>query len=331
MGTCGLFDISCQVGNAIDSWLAGLARDAVGPLFTLLGNRLLSTPQVGGIPAVHGLWAASLAVAGTGYVLLVLAGGITVMGHETVQTAYSAKEIAPRLVVGFAGASLSLMIAGKAIALADAFSAALAVQGQTPAAVLRGLTGQVLAGNGVLFILLAVFAAVLIAALALIWVARLMLTVVLVAVAPLALACHGLPQTEHVARWWWRAFTGTLAIQSAQALVLSAAARVFFTQPWTALASAPGGQAGVAFAAVQLICLLYILVRIPFWIYHRAWHASGHGPLRQAARFVFAAAVLRRITPYLSGRVHPPPRSSPAPPAPAARPPAAPRRPPSPS
>jgi hypothetical protein len=43
---------------------------------------------------------------------LVLAGGITVMGHETVQTAYSAKEIAPRLVAGFATASLSLVITG---------------------------------------------------------------------------------------------------------------------------------------------------------------------------------------------------------------------------
>jgi hypothetical protein len=42
---------------------------------------------------------------------------------------------------------------------------------------------------------------------------------VLIAVAPFALACHALPQTEGIARWWWRAFTAILAIQSAQAVV----------------------------------------------------------------------------------------------------------------
>jgi len=62
-----------------------------------------------------------------------------------------------------------------------------------------------------------------------------MLTVVLLAMAPLALACHGLPQTEGVARWWWRAFAGILAIQAAQALVLVAAVRVFLSPGWSVI------------------------------------------------------------------------------------------------
>ncbi|HEY7146968.1 MAG TPA: hypothetical protein VH637_22205 [Streptosporangiaceae bacterium] len=303
---CGFFNVSCHVGQAITSWFASLVTSAVNPLFAVLGKTLLATPQLGGLATVRSLWAGSLAIADTAYVLLVLAGGIIVMTHQTLQTSYAVKDIAPRLVTGFLAANLSLLLAGKAITFADGLSAALAGQGLDPAAagvMLRSLTVRVVATGGVFFVVLALFAVALLLALTVIYVARLMLTVVLIAVAPLALACHALPQTEGVARWWWRAFTAILAIQSAQAIVLVAAARLFFTQQWAVLvAGAAGGQAGaVALDAIQLLCLLYILVRIPFWISRRAW-AGGRSPVRSAARFVVAAAVLRRVTPVLSGQ-----------------------------
>jgi hypothetical protein len=302
---CGFLDVSCHVGQAINSWFASLVKSAINPLFSLLGHSLLATPQLGGIPTVRSLWAGSLAIADTGYVLLVLAGGIIVMSHQTLQTSYAVKQIAPRLVTGFLAANLSLLLAGKAIAVADALSAALAGQGLNPAAagvMLRSLVERVLASGGVFFVLLALFAVALVLVLTVIYVARLMLTVVLIAIAPLALACHALPQTEGIARWWWRAFAGILAIQAAQAVVLVAAARLFFTEQWAALIAGAGGPgSALAFDAIQLLCLLYILIRIPFWIGRRAW-SGGRSPLRSAARFVVAAAVLRRITPVLSGR-----------------------------
>jgi hypothetical protein len=68
---------------------------------------------------VRGLWAGSVAITDAAYVLAVLAGGILVMSHQTLQTPYTVKEIAPRMVVGFLAANLSLLVAGKAIALAD--------------------------------------------------------------------------------------------------------------------------------------------------------------------------------------------------------------------
>ena len=270
----------------------------------MLGRTLLSTPQVGRSGTVRGLWAGSLAIADTGYVLLVLIGGIIVMSHQTLQTSYAVKDIAPRLVVGFLAANLSLLLAGRAIALADGLSAALAGQGLDPAAaMLRSLIERVIGEGGMFFILLALFAVALLLVLTIIYVARLMLTVVLIAMAPLALACHALPQTEGFARWWWRAFAGILLIQSAQALVLVAAMRVFFTEQWAPLIVGRLGDAGVpAFEGIQLLCLLYILIRIPFWIYRRVWSPGGRSPLRSAVRFVFAAAVLRRLTPALSGR-----------------------------
>ncbi len=328
---CGFFDLSCHVSQAIDSWFTGLVSSAMRPLFGLLGRTLLSTPQVGQFPAVRELWSGSVAIADTCYVLLVLAGGVTVMARESVQASYAVKDIAPRLVIGFLAANLSLPLAGRAIALADGLSAALAGQGAGPAgsaAALRTLTNRVLSSGGMFFVLLALFAVALVLVLCVIFAARLMLTVVLIAVAPLALACHALPQTEGIARWWWRAFAGVLLIQSAQAVVLVAAMRVFLTEQWdlTALGQ-PGGISG--FDAIQLLCLLYILARIPFWIGRRAWRSGGgRSPVRQAARFAFYAVVLRRLAPVLSGRAasasvagrRPPPGPRPAPAAPGPRP-----------
>ena len=55
--SCGFLDVSCEIGNAITSWFAALARDALKPLLTLAGETLLSSPQAGAIPAVHAMWA----------------------------------------------------------------------------------------------------------------------------------------------------------------------------------------------------------------------------------------------------------------------------------
>jgi hypothetical protein len=85
-GGCGFFDLTCHVTSAITGWFAGLVRSAVNPLLVLIGQSALSTPQPGAIPAVHTMWATSVAVADACYVLLVLLGGIVVMSHETVQT-----------------------------------------------------------------------------------------------------------------------------------------------------------------------------------------------------------------------------------------------------
>src|ERR1035441_9340471 len=85
---CGFLDVSCEIGNAITSWFAALARDALKPLLTLVGETLLSSPQAGAIPAVHAMWTTSLAIADSAYVLLVIIGGGIGRGPETPQTPY---------------------------------------------------------------------------------------------------------------------------------------------------------------------------------------------------------------------------------------------------
>ena len=186
-GGCGFLDFTCEVSSSITSWFAGLVKSAVNPLLTLIGQSALSTPQPGSIPAVHTMWATSLAVADACYVLLVLIGGILVMGHETLQTSYSVKEIAPRIVLGFVGANLSMVVISQAITIANGLSGALAGQGVTPATAAASLMttlGNSISTGGIFLILLALAGVVLALVLAMVYVLRLMAVVLLAAAAP---------------------------------------------------------------------------------------------------------------------------------------------------
>ena len=128
--------------------------------------------------------------------LLVLIGGVIVMGHETLQTSYSAKDITPRLVAGFLASNLSLVLISRATTIANGLSAALAGDGVTPATAASALLGTLTArgelpGGGIFMVLLALAGAVLALVLAVVYVLRLMALVLLTAAAPLALAAAG--------------------------------------------------------------------------------------------------------------------------------------------
>ena len=127
--SCGFFDVTCHITSAITGWFGGLIASAVNPLVNFIGSAALSTPQPSSIPSVNSLWGTSLAIADACYGLLVLIGGIIVMSHETLQTSYSAKEIAPRLVTGFIAANLSMILISKAVGISNGLAAGLASAG----------------------------------------------------------------------------------------------------------------------------------------------------------------------------------------------------------
>lgn len=295
---CGFFDIACHVSSAITGWFKNLVTSAINPVFGLLGKSLLATPQLDQTGEVQSLWTGSLVVANACVVLLVVAGGLILMGYQTVQTSYTAKDIAPRMVVGVVLANTSLLLAGKAIGFANGLSSALLSPGVNPSQAAKTLSVDIAhaidPSNAVMFVILVAIGAVVLGLiLALIYVVRIMLTILLIGAAPLALVCHALPQTEGLAKLWWRAFTGVLAIQVAQALVFIAAMRVFFS-PNTANAFGLGGPDSSITLWIT-ICLLYVLVRVPFWISRMVWRGGVHrSPITRAVRFVFAAAVLSR-------------------------------------
>ena len=245
------------------------------------------------------LWSTGLGIADACYGLLVLIGGIIVMSHETLQTSYSAKEIAPRIVIGFVTANLSMVLMSKAIDLANGLSAAFTAGGVNPQSAATSLMttlGNSISSGGIFLILLALAGVVLALVLAAVYVIRLMAVVLLAAAAPVLLALYALPQTAWAARWWWRALTAALAIQVAQGLVMTAAVQVFFSPGWL-----PGDISSTLGQTLITLCLLYILMRIPFWIARPVLSPFGRSPLRRAARFAVTAAVLSRVAPLLRG------------------------------
>ncbi len=151
-----------------------------------------------------------------------------------------------------------------------------------------------IANNGIFLILLSLAGVILALVLAAVYVIRLMAVVLLAAAAPVCLALYALPQTAWAASWWWRALTAALAVQVAQGLVMTAAVQVFLSPGW-----APGG--GALGQTLVTLCLLWILMRIPFWVARPVLSPFGRSPLRRAVRFVVTAAVLSRVGPLLRG------------------------------
>ncbi len=296
-GSPGIFDIAGRIRQAINDWFRDLVASALTPTLQLLGQSVLATPDMTGPGRVRDLWMVSAGLANALFVLLVLAGGVLVMAHETLQTRTSIKEIAPRIVVGFVAANTSLALAGVAIRLANALSQALLGQGADPARAsetIQRLALAPLATGGIFLVLVALVIAVLAVLLVGVWVVRVCLVILLVAGAPLALAAHALPQTEGLAQLWWRAFTGCLAVQVGQSLVLVTAIRVFFDADGrTSLGLAPGK--GDLVDLVLVGCLLWILLRIPVWAGRAVFTGRRTGMVVRIAQAYVITRVVRRV------------------------------------
>jgi hypothetical protein len=284
----GLFDITGHIEAAIDSWFRDLVTAALDPVLTLLGHTLLATPNLTAESRVGELWRMTEGIADAFLVLFLLVGAAIVTGHETLQTRTALKDVLPRVVVAAVAVNASLSVAGLAISGADSLSEAVLGQGVGPAqaaVVLRQLVLGSLASGGIFLVLLGGVVAVLAVVLLATYVVRLALVILLVVSAPILLVCHALPQTEGLAKLWWRAFLGTLGVQVAQSLVLVTALRVFL---------ASGGPANLGIASsgglVDLLvsaCLCWVLVKIPFWVSRLVFSGSRrHGGVGRVVRDV---------------------------------------------
>jgi hypothetical protein len=288
----GFFDIGGRIRKAINDWFRDLVTSAVDPVLDLLGRTVLATPEVSGTERVRDLWRVSAGIANGFFVIFIVIGGAVVMSHETLQTRYSAKEIAPRLVVGAIAANTSLAVAGLAIDVANAFSRAFLGQGVDPVnatGAMRVLVLGPLTSGGIFFVLVGLVAAVLGLVLLAVYIVRVALVVVLVGGAPVALACHALPQTEGLAQLWWRAFAACLGIQVAQSLVLVTALRVFFASDGRATLGLSAGGSLVDLLIV--VCLLWMLLRIPTWAGRMVFSGRGSSTARLVRNVVIYKAI----------------------------------------
>src|SRR5512133_3260800 len=262
----GLFDVAGRIRAAVNGWLRDLVASAIDPAVDLAARSVLATPNLaapGG--RVRELWGMAVGLANAGYALLVCAGGVLLMTNETLQARYTIKDVAPRLVVGMVASNTSLLLVGFGIQLTNALSRALLGPGVDPhqaRATLKAVLVPPLDGANTLLLVAGVVVVVLALVLAASYVVRVAVLVALTVAAPLALACHVLPHTEGLARWWWRAVAACLAVPVAQSLALICALRVFFHSDQDRLLGL--GTARLVDLLVA-VCLLWLLARIPTW------------------------------------------------------------------
>jgi hypothetical protein len=288
------WDIPGRVRYGIDSWFRGLVTDALNPMLDLVGKTVLATPQVAGQGEVGQIWLISLGIADGLLVLFLLAAGALLMTNETLHSRYALKDALPRIAFGAIEANASLSLSGQLIAFANALSSGFLAGGVDPAQASVQLKDFILgavAGSGIFVILLGLVAAALAVVLLILFVVRATVVLILIAGAPVLLITHALPQTDGLARLWWRGMTAALGVQVAQALVLATAVRVFFNSSGR---SALGlSVTGNLIDLLVCLCLFWILIRIPFWAKDLAF--SGRRTMvGQAARTYVLARVGRK-------------------------------------
>jgi hypothetical protein len=288
------WDIPGRVRYGIDSWFRGLVTDALNPMLDLVGKTVLATPQVAGQGEVGQIWLISLGIADGLLVLFLLAAGALLMTNETLHSRYALKDALPRIAFGAIAANASLSLSGQLIAFANALSGGFLAGGVDPAQASLQLKDFILgavAGSGIFVILLGLVAAALAVVLLILFIVRATVVLILIAGAPVMLITHALPQTDGLARLWWRGMTAALGVQVAQALVLATAVRVFFNSSGR---SALGlSVTGNLIDLLVCLCLFWILIRIPFWAKDLAF--SGRRTLvGQAARTYVLARVGRK-------------------------------------
>ncbi|MER7276647.1 conjugal transfer protein TrbL family protein [Dactylosporangium sp. NPDC000244] len=239
----------------------------------LITGALLISPEVTGLPQVQALTGRSVLIVDSIFVLFFIAAGVLTMtagGDDRAR--YTAKDLVPRCFVGFVTAHFSQLWCGELIRLANALTTALTQDdltgdGQTrPAALPAIKTNLVAAQNqttGVLFCVCGVLILILLGSAAFSMITRYAVLLILTAAAPLALACHALPQTDPVARLWWRSYTGVLAVPVAQGLTLYAGQWMLTDSsamlPALGLPVDPGGVMNLFVVMV----LLWTTVKVP--------------------------------------------------------------------
>jgi hypothetical protein len=299
-----MFDIPGMVEDAITGFLGSLVEQVMKPVREMLADTLLATPDVTSQGDVKQLWTTMLGITGGLYVLFVTAGGITVMGYETVQARYALKQIAPRLLMGMVAAATSLTVMGKAISLSNAVAHAIMATDMSDAAqgaIKRALPLPTNPSSELLLVILGLVAGVLVLATLIGFLVRVAVMALLAVCAPLALACHAHPLTEPIARMWWRGLAGCLAIQVTQSMTFILSLKLFFAPGATSLGLPTLDGLDTTLAG---LALFWVLFKIPGWTLQVVLRGSPVQPPRAPApvHMLKHLAMYQLLGPYIYGR-----------------------------
>ena len=146
------------------------------------------------------------------------------------------------------------------------------------------VTGGAVA-NQMVGVVVALAAAVLAVMLVALYIARDLVLLLATVLAPLALATYALPQTDEIARIWWRVYSALLFVQVIQAVLVQIGIELLRHADWL------GAPLSDLTSGLVLVTLLFLMFKLPFAAYQWAFRQSfGHGPAGQAVFVVARAA-----------------------------------------
>lgn len=293
--------ISWVLDKAIGWILDTVVRDSLNWVWSLLTATLFHLPDVTDVPQVQALSARALLLVNTAYVLVIIVTGLLVMTHGSLQIRYGAGELLPRLVFGLGAANFATPICVAIIETANTAVQALTGQGiastDSYKQLLRMIDQQL--SNPAAAVLTAVIGLILVVLAVLLltgWITRWILLIVLCGIAPVALACHGIPWTEGAAQLWWRSMGGIGLTVVVQAVALNTGLTIMLDPDANyatyGLPVEPDGLLNLIIIAV----LLWATVRIPSLV-HRHLSASGNRQniFGALVRLVIAQQITRRL------------------------------------
>ncbi|HLL66469.1 MAG TPA: hypothetical protein VK453_12080 [Micromonosporaceae bacterium] len=275
-------DLLATMIDGVLNWLTSGTMAALNWVLGLLSETVFTSPDVTALPQVGYMSDRALLAANASLALIVTVVGFLAMTHGTVQNRHSLKELLPRMLIGFVAANLSTPILTTSITGANALTAGLA-GGQFTSQDSFNQIKRVIAGVSsspeqfVVALILQLLVVWLLVLLVITWLGRLAVLLVVGATAPVALLCHSLPQTDPVARVWWRTLGGCLAIQILQAVTLHMAVATLLSSdaalPALGLPKDPTGL----FNLLVTCLLLWLVIRIPRWVARTFGGNAGRG------------------------------------------------------
>jgi hypothetical protein len=258
------------VFDAALGWLAGRVQGMLAGLLDFLRTTIFVSPDVTVFPQSHALLGKATALVDGGFVLAIVVAGALAMTHGSVQIRYEAKDLLPRLVVAFTLSHLSLEVFRRVVEAGNAVTDALVGRAAAGPEVIEFVRAR-LAGAlrdqyaAVLAVLIGLIIVALTYLLVVSYAGRLVVLLVLAGLAPVALACYCLPQTQPAAQLWWRALLGCLAVPALQGVVFSAGVSLLLDPAYNValilgLKPVPSTDVVNLFLAAGL---LWLTVRVP--------------------------------------------------------------------
>ncbi|GAB3710613.1 hypothetical protein [Nocardiopsis oceani] len=292
---CGALEVSCHISK----WFHGLVVDILEPLFGWVAEKMFTTPAP--TEGISGIWDGAVTTVNILYALLVLAVAFVVMAHHSLQSQFGARELLPRLVVGWVAANVSLTVVALAAEVSTAVATAIVASGidsGVAAQNLREKTIPALSQESTVIVLFLVVFVVLLVLWLVVEIIRIVIVILLMVGGPLMLAFHALPYTNRVAQMWWRALGAVMLVPVAQAIAYVALVRVFFegdTAAFFGMADVMSGEADLVDLALLLV-LVYVQIRIPMWAYKAVWsppaaRVPGAGLAKTAATALALGAI----------------------------------------